>query len=486
MSNATARPPAQPYPLAGVIAFSTIGIPLAGMLLTFGLWIPRFYVTVLSKGGMKGAVALALVGVAILVVRLLDICLDPIVALAMDRTKTPIGRYRPWMILGLPFLIYGIYRVLDPGAHTTPVHLIVWMVFAYVGYSMLTLAQASWSSSLAPTYQERARLWGWTQGVAVVGSVGLLLLPIVTKHFIVPGRAASMPALALILMAAFPLAVVICSVFTRERTPPPAPPKQTFSAGDYRFAAGRMWRVVLADLVLTLGPGTTGPMYVYFFHDAKGFVDADVGYLLIYYIGAGLIGAPFWGRLARRFGKHRTVQIACVCYGITQTTLMAIPRVWPGYHFFPQGLPTAAGMFSVGFCASAFILLIRAMVADIVDEVKLETSRDLTSLLYSMVTTTTKIGQAITVSVVFPILAYFGYNGAEGAVNTHQAIFALEMCYLFAPIILVFFGGAMLFGYKLDARRHAEIRAALEEREYAGAEESLTGPIEEAPPAAAE
>ena len=80
---------------------------------------------------------------------------------------------------------------------------------------------------------------------------------------------------------------------------------------------------MLADLVLTLGPGTTGPMYVYFFHDAKGFNEADVGYLLIYYIGAGLIGAPVWGRVARRFGKHRTVQIACVCYGITQTILMA-------------------------------------------------------------------------------------------------------------------------------------------------------------------
>ena len=483
--SATAQSVEKPYPLPGLVAFATVGVPLAGMLLAFGLWTPRYYVTLLHKDGMNGAAALALVGLAFLVVRLLDICIDPLVAIAMDRTRTPIGRYRPWLILGLPFLIIGIHQVLIPGPHPTIPYLIGWMTFTYLGYSMLTLGQTAWSSRLAPSYAERPRLFGWTQGLAVIGSVGLLVLPIVTKHAIVPSTAKGLPKVALILMAAFPIAVAICTLFTRERPAPPAP-KQRFSSSDYRFAAGRIWKIVLADLVLTLGPGTTAPMYVYFFHDAKGFNEADVGYLLIYYIGAGLIGAPTWGRIARIFGKHRTVQIACVCYGITQTILMAIPHVPKGYHFSPDGLPTAAGMFSVGFCASAFILLIRSMVADVIDEVKLETRRDLTSLLYSMVTTTTKIGQAITVSIVLPTLAFFGYQGQEGAHNTPQAIFVLEMMYVFVPIVLVWFGGAMLFGYKLDAARHAEIRQALAEREYAGAEESLIGPMEEVSPAAAE
>ena len=61
------------------------------------------------------------------------------------------------------------------------------------------------------------------------------------------------------------------------------------------IARPSMWRLMLADLLLTLGPGTTGPLYVYYFHDAKGFNIAEVGYLLIFYIGAGLFGAPFWG-----------------------------------------------------------------------------------------------------------------------------------------------------------------------------------------------
>jgi len=104
----------------------------------------------------------------------------------------------------------------------------------------------------------------------------------------------------------------------------------------------------------------------------------------------------------------------------------------------------------------------------------------LTSLLYSMVTTTTKIGSAITVSIIFPILKLVGYNGKDGVVNTPHAILGLELCYLFAPSILVFVGGAVMFGYTLDARRHAEVRAALDAHEggldEAASLETLTGP----------
>jgi Na+/melibiose symporter-like transporter len=103
-----------------------------------------------------------------------------------------------------------------------------------------------------------------------------------------------------------------------------------------------------------------------------------------------------------------------------------------------------------------------------------------------MVTTTTKIGSAISVTIIFACLQFVGYNGKEGVENTPQAIFGLEMCYLFAPIILVFIGGGALFGYKLDAKRHAEIRAVLDEREarsVAAAEEGLMG--EELTPRAA-
>jgi Na+/melibiose symporter-like transporter len=448
-------------PLPVIVAFSMPLMALAGIVVVYGVYLPRFY------AGLMGQ--MAVVGAAIGVVRLVDISFDPLLGLAMDRTRTPIGRYRPWMILGAPILMLGLFKVLLPPGHVGPGYLILWLLVSYLGISILTLGASAWTSVLAAAYHERARVYGWTLGLAVLGSIALLFLPAITHGRIILGKAASMPVIGLILIVAVPIAALVCVMFTPESPAPAERPR--FRLADYLGAIARptMMRLIVADLFLSLGTGTTGPLYVFFFHDAKGFSIAEVGYLLIFYIGAGVIGAPLWGRLARSIGKHRAVQVACVCYAIAQSTLMALPRVWPG-HTVVQTFPTAAGMFAVGFTAAAFLVLIRAMVADVADEVRLDQGQDNNSLLFSMVTTTTKVGLSITTVFSFSILAMVGYKPGEGVVNTPHAIFGLEMCYLFAPVILVFLGGGLFFGYKLDAKRHAEIRAALGARDMPSAE----------------
>ena len=446
--------------LPTVFAFGSMGVPMAALVVVAGVYLPRYYVSL--------GLSFLAVAAAIPLVRAIDILFDPLVSLAMDRTTTPIGRYRPWLIVGTPIVMLGTWMLLAPKGVFSTNYLILWSLVSAVGSSMVLLGLAAWTAKLATSYNDRSRVYGWTTGLAVLGSVGILLLPLFTHGKIVLGQAKSMPTIGLILVVALPIALVICALFTPDRIAAAAArPKFSFRDMGKAISRPAMRRVIAADLLLTLGPGTTAPLYVYFFHDAKGFSVAHVGFLLVFYIGAGLFGAPLWGRIAQRFGKHRTVQIACVAYAACQTTLMIIPK--------GLFLPTALGMFSVGFCASAFLVLIRAMVADISDEVRLEQGQDLTSLIFSMVTTTTKIGATVTVLIVFPILAAVGYNGKEGAVNTPHAIFGLEMCYLFAPIILVWFGGAMFFGYKLDATRHEQIRAALESHDEAAALESLTG-----------
>jgi len=457
-------------PFLTLLLFGPPGLPLAGFLMLAGVYLPRFYVGL--------GIPFLAAGAAIGVVRLMDIFIDPILGLLIDRTNTPIGRYRPWLLLGAPVVMVGLYELLVVPV-AAPAHLIVWLIVTYVGYSMTLLSTISWTAILATEYSDRARVYGWTQGMAVLGSMGLLLLAVITHKRIILGQQASMPTIGWILIYAFPICAVICALFTRERLTA-AQQKTRFSFKDYGGAIARptMRRIILADLFLVLGPGTTAPIYVYFFKDAKGFSLTEVGVLLTFYIGAGVLGAPFWGTVAARFSKHRTIQVACVAYAIAQTTLMAIPRVWP-HHTFADAVPTVIGMAAVGFCASAFLALIRAMVADVVDEVRLDAGQDLTGLLYSMVTTTQKVGTAISVTIIFPVLGAVGYNGKEGVINTPHAIFGLEMCYLFAPIILVFVGGAMFFGYKLDNARHSAIRDELDRQRIsasiAGAEESLTG-----------
>jgi Na+/melibiose symporter-like transporter len=435
------------------------------LVLMMGTYMPRFYA---GKLGLS----LIAVGATIAVARLLDLGVDLALGWLMDKTKTAMGRYRPWYALGLPVLLVGVYKLFNPPADLTVGYLFFWYIISYIAYSLLVLSHAAWGATLAGSYNDRSRIFGWMQGVAVVGSVGLLMTPILTHGAIKPGAAASMGQIGLVIMALAVIAVPISLFFAPENVSVETK-KERASLKDYLavITTPSMLRLVIADLLLVLGPGTTGPIYIFFFHDAKGFPIDHVSLLLIPYIGAGLVGAPFWAHVAQRLGKHRTVQVACIVYALTQTMLMAIPAglFWP----------TFAGMFSVGFCASAFVSLIRAMVADVSDEIRLNTGKERSGVLYALVTMTQKFGSSIVVSVVFPILQAVGYNPKEGAINTPHAIWGLEMCYLFAPIALVMVGGAIFFGYKLDAVRHAEIRTALDEQEaaLAASEESLVGPV---------
>lgn len=468
MTSTTAAPAAAiRLPLPRVWAFATGSVPVYMLLLVLGTYITPFY------AGTVG-IKLAVLGATLSSLRLIDVGFDFVLGWLMDRFETPFGRFKPWFVLSLPVFILGVYKLLNPPEGAGLEHLVPWLLVCYLAYSLLGLSHAAWGANLAGDYKERSRIFGWTQAIAVIGSVSLLLAPILSGGAIKPGEADSMPRLAWILIIVALVTIPINALFTPERVVRDTKrQKSSFKDLAAIFTTGSMSRLVLADLLLTLGANTTAPMYVFFFHTAKGFEISHVSYLLIPYIGAGIFGAPIWAHVADRFGKHRAIQIACVCYGITQTILMAIPA----------GLlaPTAVGMFAVGFSASAFIPLMRSMVGDVTDELRLTTGKERAGVLYSLVILVQKVGTSVTAIIVLPILQAVGFDPKPHAVNTPEAIFGLQMCYLFAPVIFVLIGALVFFGYKLTPQRHSEIKDALDAQErasFAGAEDSFAAPGE--------
>ena len=467
MTTAAAEARAGRLSFPRLFAFSLGSIPAYLMLGVMGVYLPKFYASHLG-------ISLLVLGGTIAMIRLGDLGVDIVLGMLMDKTKTPIGRYRPWYLLGLPIVCLAVYKAFNPPEGAGISYLVTWYVLLYVAYSLLVLGHSAWAGTITGQYNERSRIFGWMMGLGFAGSVSVNLLPLLTHGAINPAKAASMPTIGWIIIGSALICMPLAMLFAPERAPPVAK-KEKLTFKDYAavVTTPSMLRLILADLFLTLGPGTTAPMYIFFFHEAKNFSLGDVPTLLIFYVAAGIVGAPLWGRLAQRIGKHRAVQIACVAYAITQTTLMALPA--------GQFWLTAAGMAAVGFCGSAFILLVRAMVADVADQLRLETGKERSGVLFALVTMTQKFGTSITISIVYPILGAVGFNPKDGAVNTPHAIWGLEMCYLFAPIILVLVGGLMFFGYSLTKERQTDIRAqldALTEKDVLAAEESMVGPGE--------
>jgi len=452
-------------PLPALIAFAMPGIAAGALAVALTVYLPRYYAGHLGLG-------LGAVGLIFMWVRLIDMSVDPVLGVLMDRTRSRLGRYRLWLAAGAPILMGGVFMLFDPPGAVSLSYLLGWLFVYYIGLSMVVLSHASWASVIAARYHERSRVFGVLQLIAILGASAVLILPVVMAK---PGGASGagdVAAMGWFVIIAMPLGVILALASTPERVVGDLRTEK-FGVRDYLEMIWRpdMRRIIIADFCLALGPGWMSALYLFYFHDARGFSIANASKLLLIYIAAGVVGAAGLSWLATRLGKHRTLMCASTGYSLGLIGIAFLPRADFG--------PAAALMFALGFLASGFPLLDRAMVADVGDAVRLEQGKNRISLLYAMITTTQKVAGAASIGLSFVLLGLIGYQPKEGAMNTPGAVHGLELIYLITPVVFVMLGGACYIGYKLDSKRHGEIRAQLDERDgaipQAAILESLTG-----------
>lgn len=425
-------------------------VPVGALSTPLLVYLPNHY------AGLLG-ISLVAVGSIFALIKVLDIAFDPTVGLLMDRTRTRIGRYRAWLIAGAPLLMAGVWMLFLAEKGVGEAYLAFWLVVLYLGFSIVVLSQAAWGAVLATSYHERSRLFAWGHVVSVLGAIAVLLLP----SLVDPSEVAIVPMMGWLIIASIPVTTLIVALGVPEPIPPRRDDVDRLRLRDFPTLIMRptMKRLLAADLLFTLGPAITSPLYLFFFRQARGYTATEANLMLLVFIVGSMFGAPLWAAAARRFGKHRTLMTAAALYAVAQGVIVLLPA---------RSIELMGpGMFIAGAILGALSFLIRAMVADVGDEVRLETGQDRIGLLYALVTSTAKVGTAAAVFVTFLILDRVGFNAAPDVVNTSEAMRGLVLTYGVAPVILVMLGAVVMTGYKLDARRHDEIRAALEARDAA-------------------
>ena len=466
MTVTAGHPPAEfRLSLPRLLGFATPGFSVGALAIALGVYLPRYYAGHFGLG-------LPLVGLAFSVIRISDTLLDPFIGVRMDKTRSRFGRYRPWLGFGVPVLVAGVFMLFEPPGGVSLFYMLFWLLIYYIGTSLITLSHASWASVIAANYNERSRVFGAIQLMGVIGAATTLILPILmAKHDGSSGHG-DVPAMGWLVILSVPVGVLLAVLSTPEHVV--AEKKgEIYRLRDYWEMVTRpeMARIILADFCLALGPGWMAAIYLYYFHDARGFTIARSSLLLFIYVAAGMVGAPTLSWVATRFGKHRTLMGASTAYSLGLLILS----------FAPKGafLLAAIMMFSLGFAASCFPLLDRAMVADVGDAIRLEKGKNRIGLLYAMITTTQKIAGALSIGFSFTVLGWIGYQAKEGATNTPAAIAGMQLVYIIGPIVFVMLGGACFIGYKLDSKRHGEIRRDLAIRDAMGTEapvlEGLSG-----------
>lgn len=427
-------------------AFAAPCLPIAANGLPIVVYLPPYYASTLGLD-------LAVVGFIFFIVRFVDVPLDPIIGHLVDRTNTRFGRFRPWMAGGALVMMIGLYMVFMATPGVSPFRAFAGLLVMYLGYSALLVAHTSWGAVMSDDYHERSRIFGWWQASNLLGLFLILGVPPLAQSLAGSDkRSIGIHAMGWTIIAVLPLAVAWCLLRVKERARLGGEHHQLSDILAI-FKIPLLRRVLLADLFASLAPGLTGALFLFFFEAARGYSAATSSTLLLFYFAAGLLAAPLWVKIARRYSKHRALIWSLLAYCVFQTGIILIPANSFGI--------AAIGMVFAGIPAVAPAFLLRAMLADVSDAETLRSGHEKTGLFYAALTAIQKLGYAIPVGLSYAILGLVGFVPKLGAGNTPGAIDGLLLLFVVPPILMALIAVWIVHGWPIDAETQARNAKAL-------------------------
>ncbi len=435
---------------ARLMAFAAPCLPYSAVSIPLVVYLPGFYANVVG-------VPLALVGLAFMLARIGDVVVDPLLGGWMDQTRVRFGRFRLWSLICAPILAVGAGILFFPPKGAGFAWLAVGLGLTYLGYSTLILAQMAWGSVLSSAYHGRSRVFGYWQNANVLGLIIAVALPVSAYMAGWRGPGVAVTSMGVFVLATLPVTIGLLTVFTPEPAPLEAAshrtPTDTLAAAFRLIRHPYAGRVILACLMFSLAPGVTGALFQFYFHVVRGLSSLSSNLLLLIYFIGGIVGTPFWTALSRRIGKHGALIGAAAYFSAFQFSIVLFPA--------PSLVFANVLLFLAGLGYAAPVLLIRAMIADAGDAIRLETGRDETGVLYALINSTTKLGYALAVGAAFPLLALVGFQPHEGAANAKSALDGLAFAFLVPPVLFCGLGAAVMIRYPLTEEKHAAIQVAL-------------------------
>jgi glycoside/pentoside/hexuronide:cation symporter, GPH family len=436
-----------------LIAFASPAAPIAAVGLPLVVYLPPFYAHEMGLG-------LSVVGTVFMITRFWDVLADPVLGVLSDRLHSRWGRRRHWLALSVPVVVASAAMVFLPTPPVSAGYLLVWLIVLYVGWSLLTIAHMSWGAELTPDYNERSRVQGWREVFLIGGMITALALPALIERTDPTATGADrMEAMGWYIVLLLPLTVAWAVLTVPEQPVPDQPPLGWRRAMAIVVNNRPLRRLLLMDLVGGLGGGIIAALFLFVAVDRLALGSWASVLLLVYFV-AGVIFVPLMVRLSYRLGKHRTLAASSLFSGVTLPLLFLLPT---------NHIPLAAATFALfGVNMGAGPFLFRSIMADVADHDRVESGAQRTGLYFSLLTMTNKVGHALSIGVVYPLLEWIGY--VPGAANAPGAIAGLTAIAVWPPVVCALVVAAFMWRFPIDIQRQAELRAIIEASADPGSE----------------
>ncbi len=426
----------------------------------FSYYLPFFYSNVFG-------LSLAHAGTLLLVTKLYDAVSDPLMGIISDRTHTRWGTYKPYLLwCAVPFALAGVLTFTTPDAGYSFKH-----VYAYVTYLLMMTAYTAinvpYGAMLGVVVKdsdEKTVFSSFRMFFAYAGSfIALALFEPLLGFFDRFGTTASWQYSMIVIGFICAVLFILCFLMTKERVQVVCKSEGTSSSviKDLKalLANGPWWIVLVVAMGFLLFNSIRGGAAAYYFKDYLG-GNALVSCGIFLSIGevANMAGVALAVPVAAHIGK----KMSCF-WALAVTAVLSF-----GIAFLPAcgtGVTILIILHAIIGVASGLVLpLTWSMFADIADYSAYRNGSSSTGLIFSSSSMAQKFGGAFGSALILWLLAAFGYDTSEAAVQSDTAIMGLKAMMSWIPAIGSLIALTAVSFYPLTESKMKDIASALSDK----------------------
>ncbi len=400
-----------------------------------------------------------MVGLIFMILRFWDLGTDPVMGWLVDSRPTKHGRIKHWLIGSVPVLMLGAFFMFMPvGETVSPFYLVIWLSVLWLGFTMLQTPHQSWVPMITTAYDERSRMFMWREIVNTITLLTLLIVPTLLAIYYGIERRGQVQVMGIILLIVLPLTVLLAVLFVPDPAPKRDEKPMRFSWAAMKAALHNpnMVRVLMVEILVGIAIAGTGGTFLFAAQWGFGVTGYAPVILMVFFI-AGFGAMPLWVKLSERTEKHSVFMITCIWSIATYLVYLPLSAMGGGVTY----LLIAAIVSGLGY-GTPFIL-VRSMVADIIEAEQAKTGENRSGMYYSFMSGAYKTGASFAIGIPYILLgAWVGFD--PSGENSPEVVRGLMLVFVGVPVVSYALAALILRNYRLTRTEQKANAAVIAEQ----------------------
>jgi glycoside/pentoside/hexuronide:cation symporter, GPH family len=402
------------------LRYGLLGLPLAFVALPLYVSLPAYYAGTFE-------VPLAQLGALLLLARLIDAGLDPLIGTWADGWLSK-RRQLPWVMgSAAVVMVLAFAGLFFPPEGWRGTALLPWaalmLVLGYTAFSVLTVSHQTWGSRIGGNALQQTRVVAWREGCALVGVLAASVLISEAGWGVTTAVLACTLTLGLVLLL-------------RLETPLAGARESARWSLAWRTPPFR--KLLLVYAVNGIAAAIPATVLLFYVRDRLQAPQQEALFLVAYFLAAAL-SLPLWLRAVARFGQAQA--------WLMGMGLAVISFVWAGFLGAGDVTPFLLVCIASGVAVGADLAIPAAMLTRVVQNAGLAGRAE--GAFFGWWNGVSKLNLALAAGVALPLLQGLGYR--EGA-QDEASLQALAAVYALLPCLLKLGAMALLWQFFVARR----------------------------------